>query len=68
MAKLKRYEGTTSVESFLLQFQACARYYNWVASFRYLLDGDATDLLWEEADADYISYKTLEDVYVSDLD
>ena len=64
MAKLKRYDGTTSVESFLSQFHACARYYNWGGEneslqLRYLLDGDATNLLREEADADYISYNTL---------
>ena len=64
MAKLKRYDGTTSVESFLSQFHACARYYNWSGEdkslqLRCLLDGDATNVLWEEADADYISYKTL---------
>ena len=64
MAKLIRYDVTTSAESFLSQLQACARYYNWgdedkSLQFWCLLDGDATNLLWEEADADYISYKTL---------
>ena len=29
MATLKRYDGTTSVESFLSQFKAWARYCNW---------------------------------------
>ena len=64
MAKLKRYDGITSIESFLSQFQACARYYNWDGEdksiqLRCLLDGDATNLLWEEVNADYISYKRL---------
>ena len=64
MVKLKRYNGTTSVESFLSKFQACAHYYKCSdedksLQRRCLLDRDATNLLWEEANADYISYKTL---------
>ena len=56
MAKLKRYDGATTVESLLSQFQACARYYNWNDEdkwlrLRCLVDGDATNLLWEEAHA-----------------
>ena len=56
MAKLKRYDGTTSVESSLSQFHACNRYYNWddedkSLELRCLLDGEATK-------PDDISYKT----------
>ena len=70
MAKLKRYHGTTSVESFVSQFQACASYYNWgdedkLLQVRCLLDVDATNLLWKEVDADDIPLKTSK---VTDLD
>lgn len=62
--KLGKFDGTGSLESFLAQFEVCARHNRWddldkVDFLRCALDKAATQLLWDFGSREDISYEQL---------
>ena len=59
-----KFDGTSSLESFLTQFEVCARYNGWTASdrldfLRCALEKSATQLLWDFGARDDVTFEEL---------
>ena len=59
-----KYDGTTSVDTFLIQFETCADYNNWedkqkAAQLKCCLGGAVGQILWEAGDPGQLSYRDL---------
>ena len=62
--KPNKFDGTTSLESFLTQFEVCARHNQWTASdkvdfLRCSLEKSATQLLWDFGAHTNVNYEQL---------
>ena len=71
--KLKEYNGTTSIQTFVQQFKTCAAYYHWTEEDKgvYLwcqLTGDVATLLLAQPNADEIRFDELERMLEQDSD
>jgi len=59
-----KFNGSTSVEAFLAQYEACARYNKWkendkLAHLCWCLSGPASQILWDVGPSHELSYKQL---------
>jgi hypothetical protein len=64
--KPAKYDGTTSVDTFLIQFATCANYNRWdyedkAANLKCCLSGTAGQILWETGDPSELTYNELVD-------
>jgi hypothetical protein len=64
--KPPKYDGTSSVDTFLVQFDTCAEYNSWsddqrCANLKCCLTGNVGQLLWESGDPSKLSYAVLID-------
>jgi hypothetical protein len=62
--KPSKFDGSTSVDTFLIQFQTCAEYNGWSdkeksAHLKCCLSGSVGQILWETDDPNHLSYKEL---------
>ena len=59
-----KYDGSTSIDTFLIQFDTCAQYNGWsqrekAAYLKCCLSGSVGQILWESGDPSKLSYKEL---------